>query len=209
MEASPATDRTYGFATRAIHAGTPPDPTTGARALPITMSTSYVFESASEAAELFALRSYGHIYSRISNPTVSAFEERMASLEGGLGAVATASGHAAQFCAVLAVAQGGDHIVSSTALYGGTRTQFGVTLRRLGIDVTFVDPDNVDGLRAAVRPETKALWCETIGNPAGQIPDLEAWADIAHRSGAPLMVDSTFATPYLCRPGDYGADLIV
>src|SRR2546423_14817974 len=167
MEASPATDRTYGSATRAIHAAPPPDPPTGAGALPIPMSTSYVFDSASEAAELFALRSYGHIYSRISNPTVSAFEERMASLEGGLGAVATASGHAAQFCAVLAVAQGGDHIVSSTALYGAARTQFGVTLRRLGVDGSFLGPDDMDALRAAVRPQAQAVGCETIGYPAG------------------------------------------
>jgi O-acetylhomoserine (thiol)-lyase len=204
------TARAFGFSTRAIHAGAPPDPASGARALPITLSTSYVFESAAEAAELFALRSYGHIYSRISNPTVSAFEERMASLEGGLGAVATASGHAAQFCAVLALAGEGDHIVSSTALYGGTRTQFGVTLRRLGITTTFVDPDDLDGLRAAAaRPSTRALYCETIGNPGGHIPDLGAWADIAHSAGVPLVVDSTFATPYLCRPGEWGADIVI
>jgi len=202
-------DRSFGFSTRALHAGTPPDPTTGARAAPLYMSTGFVFESAEHARELFSLRSYGTIYSRISNPTVAAFEEKIASLEGGLGAVATASGQAAQMVAILAIAQNGDHLVASSNLYGGTVTQFSVTLKRMGIDVTFVPDSDVAGIRAAMRPNTKAVYVETIGNPLGNIADLSALADVAHKAGLPLIVDNTFATPYLCRPIEHGADLVV
>ncbi|MHB1552106.1 MAG: O-acetylhomoserine aminocarboxypropyltransferase/cysteine synthase family protein [Vulcanimicrobiaceae bacterium] len=202
-------DRQFGFSTRAIHAGTPPDPQTGSRAAPIYQTAAYVFGSTDQAAELFQLRGYGHIYSRISNPTVAAFEERIASLEGGLGAVAFASGLAAQLCLVLSLAQSGDHIVSSENVYGGTVTQFGVTLRRLGIDVTFVPVDDHDAIRAAIGPRTKMLFAETIGNPSGTIADLERLAQIAHDAGVPLAIDNTFASPYLCRPIEHGADLVV
>ncbi|MDE2571178.1 MAG: O-acetylhomoserine aminocarboxypropyltransferase/cysteine synthase [bacterium] len=202
-------DRTFGFRTRALHAGTPPDPATGARAQPIYLSSSFVFDSAEHAAELFALRTYGNIYSRIANPTVAAFEEKMASLEGGLGAVATASGQAAQLTAVLALAQAGDHLVASANLYGGTITQFAVTLKRMGIEVTFVPESDVRGMAAAIRQNTKALYVETIGNPLGNVADLRALADAGHAAGVPLIVDNTFATPYLCRPIEHGADVVV
>jgi O-acetylhomoserine (thiol)-lyase len=202
-------DHVFGFRTRALHAGTPPDPTTGARAMPIYLSTSFVFDSAEHAAELFALRTYGNIYSRIGNPTVAAFEERMASLEGGLGAVATASGLSAQLSTILALAQVGDHIVASASLYGGTITQFTVTLKRMGIDCTLVPGDDLSAVAAAIGPNTKALFTETIGNPLGNVADLEAWASIAHDHGVPLVVDSTFATPALCRPIEWGADIVV
>lgn len=202
-------DREFGFSTRALHAGTPPDPATGARAMPIYMSTSYVFDSTEHAAELYSLRSYGNIYTRIGNPTVSAFEEKIASLEGGLGAVATSSGHAAQMVAILSVAQGGDHLVASANLYGGSVTQFSVAFKRLGIDVTFVAGGEPAGMRAAIKPNTKALYVETIGNPQGTIADLQALADIAHAAGVPLIVDNTFASPYLCRPIEHGADIVV
>jgi O-acetylhomoserine (thiol)-lyase len=204
-----SSERTFGFSTRALHAGTPPDPATGARAMPIYMSTSFVFDSTEHAAELYSLRSYGNIYTRISNPTVAAFEEKIASLEGGLGAVAAASGHAAQMIAVLAVAQNGDHIVASANLYGGSVTQFSVAFKRLGIDVTFVAGGEPDGMRAAIRQNTKLLFVETIGNPQGTIADLRALADIAHAAGLPLIVDNTFASPYLCRPIEHGADIVV
>ncbi|MBS1848470.1 MAG: O-acetylhomoserine aminocarboxypropyltransferase/cysteine synthase [Actinobacteria bacterium] len=202
-------DAEFGFDTRAIHAGQRPDPETGARAMPIYASSSFVFDDIQQAADLFALQSFGNIYSRISNPTVAAFEERMASLEGGLGALATASGMAAQLIAVLTLAVNGDHLVSSNALYGGTYTQFNVTLRRFGIDVDFVDPSDLDEFEAAIRPETKALFAEVIGNPGGNVPDIEALAAMAHDHGIPLIMDSTFATPYLCRPIEFGADIVV
>src|SRR5471030_778671 len=202
-------DRTFGFRTRALHAGTPPDPETGARAQPIYLSSSFVFDSTEHAAELFALRTYGNIYSRIGNPTVAAFEEKMASLEGGLGGVATASGLSAQLMAILALAQAGDHIVTSANLYGGTVTQFSVTFKRMGIDVSFVPTNDAAAIRAAFRPETKALYTETIGNPAGNVADLEMLAGIAHENGVPLIVDNTFASPYLCRPIEFGADIVV
>jgi O-acetylhomoserine (thiol)-lyase len=202
-------DHAFGFRTRALHAGTPPDPATGARAMPIYLSTSFVFDSVEHAAELFALRTYGNIYSRIGNPTVAAFEERMASLEGGLGAVATASGLSAQLSTILALAQAGDHIVASASLYGGTVTQFTVTLKRMGIDCTLVAGDDLAAVAAAIGPNTKALFTETIGNPLGNVADLEAWATVAHEHGVPLVVDSTFATPVLCRPIEWGADIVV
>ena len=204
-----APDRVFGLRTRALHAGTPPDAGTGARAMPIFFSSSFVFDSTEHAAELFALRTYGNIYSRIGNPTVAAFEERMASLEGGLGGIATASGLSAQLTAVLSLAQAGDHLVAGANLYGGTVTQFTVTLKRMGIDCTLVDGDDLDAVRAAIRPETRALFTETIGNPAGNVADLEGWAATAHAAGVPLVVDNTFATPVLCRPIEWGADVVV
>ncbi len=202
-------DHAFGIRTRALHAGTPPDPTTGARAMPIYLSTSFVFDSTEHAAELFALRTYGNIYSRIGNPTVAAFEERMASLEGGLGAVATSSGLAAQLTTILAIAQAGDHIVASANLYGGTVTQFTVTLKRMGIECTLVPGDDLGAVGAAIGAATKLLFTETIGNPLGNVADLEAWAKLAHDNGLPLVVDNTFGTPVLCRPLEWGADVVV
>jgi O-acetylhomoserine (thiol)-lyase len=202
-------DRSFGFATRAIHAGTPPDPTTGSRTMPIYQTAAYVFGTTEQAAELFQLRSYGHIYSRISNPTVAAFEERMASLEGGLGAIAFSSGLAAQLCTVLALAQAGDHTVSSQNIYGGTITQFTVTLKRMGIETSFAPVYDYSALEAAIRPNTKLLFAETIGNPSGTLADLDALAKLAHKHGIPLVVDNTFASPYLCRPIEHGADIVV
>jgi O-acetylhomoserine (thiol)-lyase len=202
-------DRAFGFATRAIHAGTPPDPTTGSRATPIYQTAAFVFGSTEQAAELFQLRSYGHIYSRISNPTVAAFEERIASLEGGLGAVACSSGLAAQLCTVLSVAQAGDHLLCSQNVYGGTITQLSVTVKRMGIETTFAPVDDMAAMRAAIRPNTKLLFAETIGNPSGTIADIEALAALAHEHGIPLVIDNTFATPYLCRPIERGADIVL
>jgi O-acetylhomoserine (thiol)-lyase len=199
----------YGFRTRAVHAGGTPDPATGARAVPIYQTTSFVFEDTTEAATLFALQKYGNIYSRIANPTVAAFEERMASLEGGLGAVGTASGQAAEFLTFATLAGSGDHLVASARLYGGTRTLLDVTLRRFGVDTTFVPSAEPDDFAAAVRPGTKAVYTEVIGNPSGEISDLEALADVAHSHGIPLIVDATLATPYLCRPFEHGADIVV
>ncbi len=202
-------ERQFGFETRALHAGTPPDPATGSRAMPIYQTSAYVFGSTEQAAELFALRSYGHIYSRISNPTVAAFEERMASLEGGLGSIAFSSGLAAQLCMVLSLAQAGDHLVCTQNVYGGTVTQLTVTVKRMGIETTFVPADDLDAVRAAIRPQTKLLFVETVGNPSGVVADLAAFATLAHGAGVPLVVDNTFATPYLCRPIEYGADIVV
>jgi O-acetylhomoserine (thiol)-lyase len=202
-------DHRFGFRTRALHAGTPPDPTTGSRAMPIYLTSSFVFDSTEHAAELFALRTYGNIYSRIGNPTVAAFEERIASLEGGLGAVATASGLAAQLTAILALAQAGDHIVATASLYGGTVTQFTVTLKRMGIGCTLVAGDDLAALEAAIQPNTRLVYTETIGNPLGNVADLEAIASMAHAHGLPLVVDNTFASPALCRPIEWGADVVV
>lgn len=198
----------YGFSTRAIHAGQRPDPETGARAMPIYATTSFVFEDAQTAADLFALQTFGNIYTRIGNPTNAAFEERMASLEGGLGALATGSGQAAQLIAVLTLCQAGDEIVAARNLYGGTYTQFDVTLRRLGINVTFVDPVP-DAFAAAVTERTKLFYGETIGNPRAEVFDIEGVATVADSHGVPLMIDNTFATPYLCRPIEWGADIVV
>jgi len=203
------TDRPWGFRTRALHAGGRPDPTTGARAVPIYQSSSFVFEDTQDAADLFALQKYGTIYSRISNPTVNAFEERMASLEGGIGAVATASGQAAEFITAACLCDAGDHIVSASSLYGGTVTQFDVTLRRLGIDTSFVRADDPDAFAAAIRPNTKFLFAEIVANPAGIVADIERLADVAHSHGIPLVVDATTVTPYLCRPMEWGADIVV
>ena len=201
--------RVFGFDTRAVHAGQRPDPYTGARAMPIYQTTSYVFEDTTQAAAYFNLQEYGNTYSRIMNPTVAAFEERVASLEGGIGAVATASGQAAQLLALFTLLRAGDHVLASRALYGGTTTQFRHVLRKLGIEVSFVDPDNPDNWRAELRPNTRVLYGETIGNPSGNVLDLEVVANIAHEHGVPLVVDNTFATPYLCRPFEWGADLVV
>jgi O-acetylhomoserine (thiol)-lyase len=202
-------ERSWGFRTRAIHAGARPDPATGARAVPIVQSTSFVFEDAADAADLFALQKYGSIYTRISNPTVNAFEERIASLEGGLGAVATASGQSAEFLVAAALCQSGDHLVSSAQLYGGTRTLFEVTLRRLGIETTFLAAGDADAYAAAIRPNTMAIHTEMIANPSGAVPDLEGLSAVAHEAGIPLVVDSTVATPYLCRPIEWGADIVI
>ena len=203
------TDHEFGFATRAIHAGQRPDPETGARAMPIYATTSFVFDDAQHAADLFALQTYGNIYTRIGNPTTAAFEERMASLEGGIGAVATASGQAAQLIAILTLCQKGDEVVASRALYGGTYTQFDVTLRRMGIDVTFVDFSDRGKIEAAITERTQLIYAETIGNPGADILDIESVAALAHANDVPLVVDNTFATPYLCRPIEHGADIVV
>ncbi|WP_210479165.1 O-acetylhomoserine aminocarboxypropyltransferase/cysteine synthase family protein [Naasia sp. SYSU D00948] len=202
-------DREYGFRTRAIHAGNIPDPVTGARAVPIYQSTAFVFDDTTDAAARFALQKYGNIYSRLANPTVASFEERIASLEGGLGAVATASGLSAQYITFASLAGAGDHIVASASLYGGSITQLDVTLRRFGIDTTFVHGGSPEDYAAAIRPETKLLFVETISNPSGDIADLEALADVAHAHGVPLIVDSTVATPYLNRPIEWGADVVI
>jgi O-acetylhomoserine (thiol)-lyase len=202
-------DESYGFRTRSVHAGGRPDPTTGARAVPIYQTTSFVFEDALDASSLFALQKYGNIYSRIANPTVAAFEERMASLEGGLGALATSSGQAAELLVFIALAGAGDHLVASSRLYGGTRTLLDVTLRRLGVDTTFVDGDDPEDFAAVVSPATKALYTEIVGNPSGAVPDLAGLAEVAHGHGVPLVVDATLATPYLCRPIEHGADIVV
>src|ERR687885_1713562 len=199
----------FGFDTRAVHAGQRPDPYTGARAVPIFQTTSYVFEDSESAAAYFNLQEYGNTYSRIMNPTVAAFEERMANLEGGAGAVAFASGLAAQAATFFTLLQPGDHVVASSALYGGSVTQLKHVMRKLSVELTFVDPDEPANWKEALRPNTKALYGETIGNPGGNVMDLEAIASIAHEHGTPLIVDSTFASPYLCRPIDWGADIVV
>ena len=201
--------REFGFATRQVHAGQRPDPNTGARAMPIYQTTSYVFEDPESAAAYFNLQEYGNTYTRIMNPTVAAFEERIASLEGGVGAVAFASGIAAQAGALFTMLSPGDHVVSSAALYGGTVNQLKHLLRKMSVDFTWVDPDNLDAWKAAVRPNTKAFFGETIGNPGGNVLDIEAVARVAHEHGAPLLVDNTFATPYLCRPMEWGADIVL
>lgn len=177
--------------------------------MPIYQTTSFVFDNAQHAADLFALQTYGNIYTRIGNPTTAAFEERMASLEGGIGAVATSSGQAAQLIAVLTLCKNGDEIVASQSLYGGTYTQFDVTLRRMGVDVTFVDFTDLDAVEKAITERTKLVYGETIGNPRTDILDIETLVEVAHTHGVPLMVDNTFATPYLCRPMEHGADIVV
>jgi O-acetylhomoserine (thiol)-lyase len=203
------TPRAFGFDTRSVHAGQRPDPYTGARAVPIFQTTSYVFEDPESAAAYFNLQEYGNTYSRIMNPTVATFEERVANLEGGAGAVAFASGLAAQAAAFFTLLQPGDHIVASGALYGGTVTQLKHLSRKLGLELTFVDPDRLDAWKQAVRDETKLLYGETIGNPGGNVLDIQGVAEVAHGIGAPLMIDNTFATPYLCRPIEFGADIVV
>ncbi len=200
----------WGFETKQIHAGAAPDPTTGARAVPIYQTTSFVFRDTAHAAALFGLEELGMIYTRIMNPTQAVFEERMAALEGGVGALAVASGQAAQFEALMNLAENGGHVVSSASLYGGTYNQLHYTFPKLGVEVSFIDdPDDLDAWRAAIRPNTKAFYGEIIGNPKGDVFDLEGVAGIAHDNGIPLMIDSTLATPYLCRPLEHGADIVV
>ncbi len=204
-----AETRSFGFATRAVHAGARPEPYTGARATPIFQTTSYVFEDPDRAAAYFDLQDYGNTYSRIVNPTVAALEERLASLEGGVGAVAFASGLAAQSAAFFTILRPGDHVAASRALYGGTLTQLRHLASKLGFGVSFVDPDDLAAWSAAVREETRLLFSETISNPGGKVLDIEAVAEIAHQRGIPLLVDSTLATPWLCRPLEWGADIVV
>lgn len=203
------TDRQFGFRTRALHAGAGPDPTTGARAVPIYQSTSFVFEDTQDAANLFALQKYGVIYSRIGNPTVAALEERLASLEGGLGAVATSSGQAAEFITFAALAGAGDHVVAGASLYGGTITQLDVTMRRFGVDTTFVRGSDPADFAAAVTDRTRFVFTEVISNPGGEVADIAGLAEVAHAAGVPLVVDATTATPYLCRPIEHGADIVI
>ncbi|RFA11594.1 O-acetylhomoserine aminocarboxypropyltransferase [Subtercola boreus] len=202
-------DREYGFRTRAIHAGNIPDEVTGARALPIYQTSAFVFDDTADAAARFALQKYGNIYSRLANPTVAAFEERIASLEGGLGAVATASGLAAQYITFASLVGAGDHIVSSANLYGGSITQLDVTLRRFGVDTTFVRSSDPADYAAAITDKTKLVFAETVANPSGEIADIEGLAEVAHAHGIPLIIDSTIATPFLNRPIEWGADIVI
>ncbi|NUQ89017.1 MAG: O-acetylhomoserine aminocarboxypropyltransferase/cysteine synthase [Glycomyces artemisiae] len=202
-------DREYGFRTRAVHAGNIPDAVSGARALPVYQSASFVFDDTADAAARFALQKYGNIYSRVSNPTVASFEERVASLEGGLGAVATASGLSAEFITFASLAGAGDHIVASAQLYGGTVTQLDTTLRRFGIETTFVHSDDPKAYAAAITDRTKLVFAETVANPSGEIADIEGLADAAHAEGVPLVIDSTIPTPYLNRPFEWGADIVI
>jgi O-acetylhomoserine (thiol)-lyase len=202
-------DRKFGFDTLCLHAGQIPDAATGARALPIYQTTSFVFDSADHAASLFNLQTFGNVYSRISNPTVAALEERVAALEGGRAAIAAATGMAAQMIALLTLAQNGDHIVAARTLYGGTYSQFAVTFAQFGIETTFVDSADPQNFRRAIRPNTKALYAETIGNPQLNVLDIAAVAAIAHQAGAPLVIDNTLASPYLCRPIEHGADIVI
>jgi len=201
--------RKLGFDTLQVHAGQKPDPATGARAVPIYQTTSYVFKDADHAASLFALKESGNIYTRMMNPTTDVFEQRMAALEGGSGALAVASGSAAVTYAILNIAGAGDEIVSASTLYGGTYNLFSVTLPKLGIKTVFVDPDDAENFRKAINEKTKAIYIETIGNPGINIIDIEAVAQIAHENGIPLIVDNTFGTPYLIRPIEFGADVVV
>ena len=202
-------DRRWGFRTRALHAGGQPDATTGSRAVPIYQTTSYVFQDTADAADLFALQKFGNIYTRISNPTNAAFEERVASLEGGIGAVATASGQAAECAIATTLAGAGDHFVSSAGLYGGTYTLFDITLRKLGIEVDFISTSDPQDYAAAIKPSTKFLYTEIIANPSGAVADLAGLADVARDHRLPLVVDNTFASPYLCRPIEFGADIVI
>ena len=197
-----------GFDTLALHAGAAPDPATGARAVPIHLTTSFVFESSEQAAALFNMERAGYVYSRISNPTTAVFEERLAALEGGVGAIATASGQAALHLAIATIAGAGSHLVASAALYGGSHNLLAYTLPRFGIETTFVKPGDLDAWRAATRPNTRLLFGETLGNPGLDVLDIPAVAALAHEHGLPLLVDSTFTTPWLMRPFEHGADLV-
>lgn len=200
--------RQFGFSTRQLHAGQSADPTTNSLAVPIYQTTSYAFKNTEHAANLFALKEPGNIYTRIMNPTSDVFEQRIASLEGGVGALAVSSGHAAQAQAILAICQAGDHIVSAATLYGGTYNQFAYTFPRIGIDVTFVDPSDPENFRRAIRPNTKILYGETLGNPRINVFPIEEVAGIAKEFGIPLVIDNTFATPYLFRPFEWGANIV-
>jgi O-acetylhomoserine (thiol)-lyase len=206
---APAPNRQFGFATRCLHAGYTPEKTTLSRAVPIYQTTSYVFENSTHAAALFALQQFGNIYTRIMNPTNAVFEERVASLEGGIAGLATSSGQAAQFLAISSIAGMGEEVVASSTLYGGTYTQFDISFRRIGINVKFVEPDDPENFRKAITPQTRALYGETIANPRMNILDIEKVAAIAHDAGVPLVIDNTMASPYLCRPIEHGADIVV
>jgi len=198
-----------GLATKSLHAGHTPDKASLARAVPIYQSTSFVFENSSHAAALFALQQFGNIYSRIMNPTTDVFEQRVAALEGGVAALATSSGQAAQFLAISSLMEQGDEVVSASTLYGGTYTQFDVSFRRIGINVKFVEPDDPENFRKAITPRTRAIYGETIANPRMNVLDIEKVAAIAHEAGVPLVIDNTMASPYLCRPIEHGADIVV
>ena len=202
-------ERTFGFNPRQLHAGQTPDPTTGSRAVPIYQTTSYQFQNTEHAANLFELTEIGEIYTRIMNPTTDVLEQRLASLEGGVGALAASSGHAAQTMAILTLCEAGDHIVSSSRLYGGTYNQFNYTFPRLGIDVTFVDPAQPEAFAAAIRPNTKLIYGDTLGNPDISVFPFEEVSAIARAHGLPLVIDNTFATPYLCRPFEWGANIVL
>ncbi len=202
------TSRKFGFNTRQLHEGYTPDPTTGSRAVPIYQTTAYDLQSTDRAARLFALQESGNIYTRISNPTSNVFEKRVASLEGGVGALEVGSGHAAQATAILTICEAGDHIVSTSTLYGGTVTQFKYTFPKLGINVTLVDPTDPENFRRAIQPNTKIIYGETISNPLSNIFPFDEVSKIAQEHGIPLMIDNTFATPYLCRPFEWGADIV-
>src|SRR4051812_8327289 len=197
------------LATLAVHAGQAPDPATKARAVPIYQTTSYLFDDADHAARLFALQEFGNIYSRIMNPTVDVFEKRVAALEGGVAALALASGQAAETLAVLTLARAGDDIVSTTSLYGGTYNLFHHTLPRMGLGVRFVDAADYDGLRKAIGPRTRAVYSESVGNPKMDVLDIEKLAAIAHEQGVPLVIDNTTPSPALCQPIKWGADLVI
>jgi O-acetylhomoserine (thiol)-lyase len=209
MTDSPTPPGGFGFDTRAVHAGAAPDPTTGARATPIYQTTAYVFDDVDHAASLFNLQTYGYLYSRLTNPTVSVLEERVSALEGGRGATACASGHAAQMLAFFAIMEPGDEFVASRKLYGGSITQFGRSFKKFDWNVIFVDPEDPENFRRALTPKCKAIFCESLANPGGVITDLEAVAKIAHEAGVPLIVDNTLASPYLCRPFEWGADIVI
>ena len=208
MSAKDSSQHSFGFTTRQLHAGQVPDPTTGSRAVPIYQTAAYVFKDTEQAARLFALEEPGNIYTRIGNPTNDVFEQRLAELEGGVGALAASSGHAAQTMVVLSLCAAGDHIVSASTLYGGTYNQFNYTFPRLGIDVTFVDPKDPENFRRAIRPNTKILYGETLGNPQINVFPFDEVAKIGQEYGIPLVIDNTFATPYLCRPFEWGANII-
>lgn len=202
-------ERQWGFQTRTLHAGYSPEPTTHARAVPIYQTTSYTFDDIEHAQDLFALRQFGNVYTRIMNPTTDVLEQRVASLENGIAALATASGQAAQLVALTSLMESGDEMVSASTLYGGTYTQFDVSFKRLGVKVHFVDPDDPENFQKAITKKTKCLYAETISNPRGNVVDIETIAKIAHEANIPLVIDNTFATPYLCRPIDFGADIVV
>jgi O-acetylhomoserine (thiol)-lyase len=202
-------DREFGFETLCLHAGQIPDAATGSRAVPLYQTTSYVFDSADHAASLFNLQTFGNVYTRLSNPTTAVFEERMAAIEGGRAAVAAASGQAAEMVALLNILESGDHVVSSSKLYGGTYTMLTVNFRKLGIEATLVDPDDPENFRRALKPNTKAIFSETLGNPAINVIDIAAIGAIAREAGVPFIVDNTAASPYLCQPLLHGADIVV
>jgi O-acetylhomoserine (thiol)-lyase len=202
-------DHEFGFETLCVHAGQIPDAQTGSRAQPLYQTTSYVFDSADHAASLFNLQTFGNVYTRLSNPTTAVFEERMAAIEGGRASVATASGQAAEMVAFLNILQAGDHVVSSAKVYGGTHTMLAVNFAKLGIEATLVDPDDPENFRRALKPNTRAIFSETLGNPAINVVDLAAIAAIAHEAGVPFIVDNTAASPYLCQPFAHGADIVV